>query len=98
MSQSILDATKVSRVSEKEIDKAITKYIVQGTLPHSHVESIHFRELMSQVAPGYQCKLKRTIKRSILQMYVALRKLVIDILSKTIQGSLLLLMVGLTIA
>ena len=56
-------------------------YMVEAILPHVHVESSHFRKFMDKLSPGYQCKSKRTIKRSILQMYMVMRKLVIDLLS-----------------
>ncbi len=80
--QSSIESGRVSHVLEKKIDAAIVKYIVKGTLPHAHVESPEFKEFMQQIVPGYQVKSRRTIKRSILEMYVVLRRQVIDFLSK----------------
>ena len=54
--QSSIESAKVSRVLEKKIDGAITKYIVKGTLPHAHVESPEFKEFIQQIVPGYQVK------------------------------------------
>ena len=56
---------------------------VTGTLPHAHVESDAFKEFVHDLVPGYQMKTRRTIKRSILEMYVVLRHQVIDLLSKS---------------
>ena len=81
--QCSIECTKVSRVLEKKIDDAITKYIVKGTLPHAHVESHEFKEFIQQLVPGYKMKTRRTLKRSILEMYVVLRHQVIDLLSKS---------------
>ena len=80
--QSSIEFAKVSRVLENKIDVAITKYIVMGILPHAHVESLEFKEFIHQMVPGYQVKTRRTIKRSILEMYVVLRHHVINMLSK----------------
>ena len=80
--QSSIESAKVSRVLENKIDAAITKYIVMGILPHAHVESLEFKEFIHQMVPGYQVKTRRTIKRSILEMYVVLRHHVINLLSK----------------
>ena len=44
--QSTLEPVKVSCVSEKKIDDAITKHTVKATLPHVHVESREFKEFM----------------------------------------------------
>ena len=81
--QSSIESTKVSRVLEKKIDCFVTRYIVKGTLPHAHVESDAFKEFVHDLVPGYQMKTRRTIKRSILEMYVVLRHQVIDLLSKS---------------
>ena len=67
--QSFIESdAKVSRVLEKKIDGAITKYIVKGKFPHAHVESPEFKEFIQQLVPGYQVKTRHTIKCSILKM------------------------------
>ena len=81
--QSSIESTKVSRFLEKKIDCFVTRYIVKGTLPHAHVESDAFKEFVHDLVPGYQMKTRRTIKHSILEMYVVLRHQVIDLLPKS---------------
>ena len=72
----------ISRAYEKKIDSSVTKYLISEILPHVHVESSGFTQFMHVVFPGYELKSTRTIKRSILQMYVVVRLLVISFLSE----------------
>ena len=53
--------------------------ILKGTLPHAHVESPEFEELIQQIVPRYQVKTRGTIKHSILEMHVVLHQKVIDL-------------------
>ena len=83
MIQNPLDTSKllITRTLEKKIDSAVTKYIITEMLPHVHVESLGFKQFMHDVLPGYRLKSARTLKRSIGQMYVVIRQIVIGFLS-----------------
>ena len=78
-----IDTSKllISHTFEKKIDSSITKYIITEMLPHVNVESLGFKQFMRDVLPGYVLKSARTLKRSILQMYVVIRQIVISFLS-----------------
>ena len=50
-------------------------------LPHTHVQSSGFVDFLHEILPGYKLKSARTVKRTLLKMYVVVRQLVINYLT-----------------
>ena len=50
-------------------------------LPHTHVQSSGFVDFLHEILPGYELKSARTVKRTLLKMYVVVRQSVINYLT-----------------
>ncbi|OQR85308.1 hypothetical protein ACHHYP_20590 [Achlya hypogyna] len=76
----ILD--KLPLASSRNIDSAVSTYFVQSILPHDHVGSVGFLQLMATMAPLYKVISPTTIKRRTLEMYIVLKCIVMTYFSQ----------------